>query len=109
MCIHSHTHCITDIAKNLATVAQTVRSVDRNADKNALGLAVWQAIQAFRPALTAATDDASMGPVITALRALLTYTPNLSAAEKQDIDSLFVFPFFSFPFLPFFTSFPNTD
>lgn len=86
-----------------------MRSVDRNADKNALGLAVWQAIQAFRPALTATTDDASMGPVITALKALLTDTPNLSAAEKQDIDSLFVFPFFSFPFLPFFTSFPNTD
>lgn len=87
----------TDIAKKLATVAQTVRSVDRSADKSALGLAVWHALAAFRPVLTAAPDDAAAAPVVTALKALLTDTPGLSAAEKQDIDALFVPP----PSLPF--------
>lgn len=82
----------TDIAKKLATVAQTVRSVDRSADKSALGLAVWHALAAFRPVLTAAPDDAAAAPVVTALKALLTDTPGLSAAEKQDIDALFVPP-----------------
>lgn len=82
----------TDIAKKLATVAQTVRSVDRSADKSALGLAVWHALAAFRPVLTAAPDDAAAAPVVTALKALLTDTPGLSAAEKQDIDALFVSP-----------------
>ena len=90
----------TDIAKKLAAVAQTVRSVDRSADKNALGLAVWHALQAFRPVLTAAADDAALAPVVAALKALLTDTPSLTAPEKQDIDSLFVFshPFSSFVF-----------
>lgn len=92
----------TDIAKKLATVAQTVRSVDRSADKSALGLAVWHALAAFRPVLTAAPDDAAAAPVVTALKALLTDTPGLSAAEKQDIDALFVSPPPSPPSLLFF-------
>lgn len=77
-----------------------MRSVDRSADKNALGLAVWHALQAFRPVLTAAADDAALAPVVAALKALLTDTPSLTAAEKQDIDSLFVF--LPSPFLPSF-------
>jgi len=75
------------ISKKLCGIAQTIHSVDKNADKNGLGLATWQAISAFQSFLTAA-ESATTAPILTALKLILSDTPSLNAQDKQSIESL---------------------
>jgi len=75
------------ICKKLSRVAQTIRSVDKSADKNALGLATWQAIQAFQPYLSTGEASAT-APILTALKLIVSDTPSLGATDKQNIETL---------------------
>ena len=78
--------------EKLNAVAQTVKSVDKSADRLVLGTAVWRACQACQGAYDDVDRDADAAAaaalVVAALKAVLADVANLAAADRQALETM---------------------